>query len=105
VSAPSDDPIPVSVRILDKEYRIACKEGEQQGLVASAQYVDRRMREIRQSGRVIGSDRIAVMAALNIAHELLEASRTRDRSEQALNQRIHSLQKKIELVLNAGSVP
>ncbi len=87
---------------MDKEYRIGCKDGEQEGLIISAQYVDKRMRELRQSGRVIGSDRIAVMVALNIAHELLQGRRVQDRNEQAINQRIRSLQKKIELALNTG---
>lgn len=64
--------IPVTVRILDKEYRIACTPQEQEGLLDSARLVDRRMREMRQSGRIIGADRIAVMAALNIAHELVQ---------------------------------
>jgi len=64
--------IPVTVRILEKEYRVACSPLEQEGLLASAQLVDRRMREMRQSGRIIGPERIAVMAALNIAHELLQ---------------------------------
>ncbi len=97
-----EDNMPVNVQILDKEYRIGCKEGEQESLIASAQYVDRRMRELRQSGRVIGSDRIAVMVALNIAHELLEGRKVQDRDEQAISQRIRSLQKKIEIALNAG---
>jgi cell division protein ZapA len=96
--------IPVSVRILDKEYRVACKEDEREGLLASAQYLDRRMREIRQSGRVIGSDRIAVIAALNIAHELLEQRRAQDRNDEAIGQRIRSLQKKIELALKEESM-
>lgn len=64
--------IPVTVRILDKEYRVACGPQEQEGLLESARLVDRRMREMRQSGRIIGADRIAVMAALNIAHELIQ---------------------------------
>ncbi len=96
--------VPVSVQILDKEYRIGCKEGEQQDLINSAQYVDRRMRELRQSGRVIGSDRIAVMVALNIAHELLECRHSQTRNEEAISQRIRSLQKKIEGALNATPV-
>ena len=100
-----DDSVPVSVHIMDKEYRIGCKEGEREGLMASAQYVDRRMREIRQSGRVIGSDRIAVMAALNIAHELLQHRQVLGRSEEAIGERIRSLQKKIESALDADAVP
>ena len=100
----ADDNIPVSVHILDKEYRIACREEERDGLVASAQFLDRRMREIRQSGRVIGSDRIAVMAALNIAHELLEQRRAQSRNEEAIGERIRNLQKKIESALNDPAV-
>ncbi len=104
MSEEQDDNIPVTIRILDKEYRIGCRDGEQEGLIASAQYVDRRMREIRQSGRVIGSDRVAVMAALNIAHELLDHRRLQNRNEQAIGQRIRSLQKKIEVALESEAV-
>lgn len=99
-----DDSVPVTIHVLDKEYRIGCKEGEQEGLIACAQYVDRRMREIRRSGRVIGSDRVAVMVALNIAHELLDHQRTRERNEQAIDERIRSLQKKIEVALDSKAV-
>jgi cell division protein ZapA len=59
------------------------------------------MREIRQSGRVIGSDRIAVMAALNIAHELLQQRKTQSYSDETIGQRIRTLQKKIESALNS----
>jgi cell division protein ZapA len=104
VSQESEDSIPVVVRIMDKEYRIGCKDGEQEGLLLSAQYVDRNMREIRQSGRVIGADRIAVMAALNIAHELLQYRRVRDRSEEDIGERIRKLQKKIESALDTRAV-
>lgn len=64
--------VPVTVRILDKEYRVSCSPQEEEGLLESARLVDRRMREMRQSGRIVGPDRIAVMAALNIAHELIQ---------------------------------
>lgn len=64
----------LEVFILDKSYRINCPENEQDSLRASAQYLDRKMREIRSSGKIIGLERIAVIAALNIAHELLGAS-------------------------------
>ncbi|HCT41392.1 MAG: cell division protein ZapA [Moraxellaceae bacterium] len=65
----------LEVFILDKSYRINCPESEQESLRASAQYLDRKMREIRSSGKVLGLERIAVIAALNISHELLDASR------------------------------
>ncbi len=64
----------VSVKILDKEYQVACPPEQQSELVVSASYLDKQMRSIRDSGKVIGLERIAVMAALNISHELLQAS-------------------------------
>lgn len=63
----------VAVRILDKEYQVACPEEQQAELLLSAKHLDQQMRAIRQSGKVIGLERIAVMAALNISHELLRA--------------------------------
>ncbi|CAL1239052.1 cell division protein ZapA [Candidatus Methylocalor cossyra] len=63
----------IKVQILGKEYPIACPEEEQHDLLVAARYLDEKMRQIRNTGRVIGSERIAVMAALNIAHELLQA--------------------------------
>jgi cell division protein ZapA len=67
----SDRPTPVTVQILDKEYRIACSPEEQYGLMDCARLLDQRMREVRQNGRVIGADRIAVMASLNLLYELM----------------------------------
>ena len=61
----------VSIHILGKEYQIACPEDEQQGLIDAAQHLDNQMRDIRENGKVIGLERIAVMAALNLSHELL----------------------------------
>lgn len=59
------------VSILGKSYRVSCSDDERDELLEAVAYLDRRMREIRESGKVIGGERIAVMAALNIAHELL----------------------------------
>jgi cell division protein ZapA len=64
----------LTVTILDKEYQVACPEGQEDELLVSAKYLDKQMRSIRDSGRVIGLERIAVMAALNISYELLQAS-------------------------------
>ena len=63
-------PQPVSLLIMGKEYRIACDPEEQDDLIHSAQQLDVQMRKMRDSGKITGSDRIAVMAALNLAHEL-----------------------------------
>lgn len=64
----------VTVNILDKEYQVACPDDQQAELVVSAKYLDKQMRSIRDTGKVIGLERIAVMAALNISYELLQAS-------------------------------
>ena len=64
----------VTVTILDKDYQVACPTDQEAELVVSASYLDKQMRSIRENGKVIGLERIAVMAALNISHELLQAS-------------------------------
>ena len=69
----------VTVQILDKEYSIICPPEERNNLVGAARYLDGKTREIRSSGKVIGADRIAVMAALNITHEMLH--RQEDRTD------------------------
>ena len=67
-------PNTVTVKILDKEYQVACPEEQEADLIVSAKYLDKQMRDIRDTGKVIGLERIAVMAALNISYELLQAS-------------------------------
>jgi len=62
----------VKITILDKEYMVACPEGEEEALRASARHLSERMKQIRTGGKVVGMDRIAVMAGLNLAHEALE---------------------------------
>ena len=74
----SDSYAQVSVRILDKEYQVACPASERTDLLDSAETLNSKMLEIRDSGRVVGLDRIAVMAALNMANDLLHAQ-ARDR--------------------------
>jgi cell division protein ZapA len=61
----------MDVSIMGREFRVACPEDEQQELLSAVSFLDRKMREIRDSGKVAGVERIAIMAALNIAHELL----------------------------------
>ncbi|NCF16747.1 MAG: cell division protein ZapA [Haliea sp.] len=69
-----NQPHTVTVKILDKEYQVACPEEQEADLIVSAKYLDKQMRDIRDTGKVIGLERIAVMAALNISYELLQAS-------------------------------
>lgn len=61
----------VDVSIMGREFRVSCTPDEREALMASVSYIDRKMREIRDTGKVIGVERIAIMAALNVAHELL----------------------------------
>jgi len=69
------------VDILDKDYLIACPEEERAALHKSAAYLDNKMREIRASGKIHGLERIAVMAALNIAHEFLQKDSSNSSSQ------------------------
>jgi cell division protein ZapA len=69
-----NSPNTVTVKILDKDYQVACPEEQEAQLIVSAKYLDKQMRGIRDTGKVIGLERIAVMAALNIGYELLQAS-------------------------------
>jgi cell division protein ZapA len=88
----------VTVTILGKEFMVACPEDERAALVAAAGYLDKKMREIQASGKVMGSERTAVMAALNIAHELIEL-RSRGGMPVDTAQKIKFLQTKIDAAL------
>ncbi|MEJ2361318.1 MAG: cell division protein ZapA [Gammaproteobacteria bacterium] len=94
-----ETPNAVSITILGKEYLIACPDDEKSELLASSGYLDRKMREIRDQGKVIGTDRIAVMAALNIAHELLHNKADLVMANPEVEGRIRSIQEKIEEAL------
>ena len=89
--------------ILDKEYRVACGPDERDSLIQTARFLDEKMREVRQGGRVIGTERIAVMVALNIAHELLDLKQYKADDTQAISRRIQTLQEKIEVALNSSN--
>jgi len=92
----------VSVRILDKEYQVACPASERTDLLDSAEALNSKMLEIRDSGRVVGLDRIAVMAALNIANDLLHAQ-ARDRLlEGDLSGRLKIISDRVESVLGGS---
>lgn len=89
----------VSVRILDKEYQVACPAAERTDLLDCAEILNARMREIRDSGRVVGLDRIAVMAALNMANDLLHAQ-ARDRLlEGDISNRLKLISDRVEHAL------
>jgi cell division protein ZapA len=90
---------PISVQIMDSEYRVACPPNEKDALLAAAQYLNDTMRDIRETGKVAGAERIAVMAALNISYELLNTQRQTAQLENAVNQRLQQLMNNIETTL------
>ena len=92
----------VSVRILDKEYKVSCPASERTDLLDSAEVLDKKMREIRESGKVVGLDRIAVMAALNMAHELLQAQARDQDLEGNFGQRIKLIADRVESALGSS---
>ncbi|SEP15843.1 cell division protein ZapA [Aquisalimonas asiatica] len=94
-----DDIEPVRVTILDKEYMVACPPDEKEGLLSSAHMLDRRMREVRDAGRIQGADRIAVMAALNLTHELLQAQNDQRETASLVEERVRAMEKRINQVL------
>ncbi|MDE2304505.1 MAG: cell division protein ZapA [Gammaproteobacteria bacterium] len=92
----------VSVRILEKEYQINCPAEERSALLDSAEFLNARMREIRDSGKVVGLDRIAVIAALNIANELLRGRRTDTTVDSEIGGRLRILRERVESALEKG---
>jgi cell division protein ZapA len=98
----SENPARVSIRILEKEYQIACAIEERADLLDSAELLNARMREIRDGGKVVGLDRIAVIAALNMANELIRL-RSRDGNlESEVGSRLRILRERVESALEKG---
>lgn len=88
----------VSVMILDKEYLVSCTDEEQAALKEAAELVTERMREVRDGGRVVGAERIAVMVALNLANEVLQLRRREVKLEGTTAQ-IRALRERVEAAL------
>lgn len=94
----------LTIQILGRDFRVACPEGEEKQLQSSVEFLDRRMKELRDTGKVTGNERIAIMAALNIAHEFLahkpaKASPSVDGAD--IRRRIASMQEALDLALSA----
>jgi cell division protein ZapA len=90
---------PINISILDKDYKVACPPGEQSALLESARFLDHKMREVRDSGNIIGSERIAVITALNMANDLLRTSNLDKDVGAELPPRLKDLESKISRVL------
>jgi cell division protein ZapA len=92
----------VGVRILEKEYFIACPYDERTDLMDSAAYLNGKMKEIRDSGKVVGLDRIAVMAALNLANEVVKMRGREQRLDSDVGVRLKGLRERVEAALEKG---
>lgn len=93
------DAQPISISILDKDYKVACPPGEQSALLESAKYLDSKMREVRDTGNIMGSERIAVITALNMANDLLQSVNVDKSIGRELPPRLKDLENKISRVL------
>lgn len=102
-----NSPLPakgVLINVMGREFRVAAPEGEDKQLLASVDYLNRKMREIKDTGKVVGNERIAIMAALNIAHELLSSKSGKAAAnsfdESAVKRRMAQLENIIEKALS-----
>lgn len=96
------EPARVSVRIMEKEYVVACPYEERSALLDAAEFLNVRMREIRESGKVVGLDRIAVMAALNLAHELLKGKDRESKLDSGVGHRVRAMRERVEGAIEKG---
>ena len=92
----------VSIRILEKEYQVACPADEKANLIASADLLNEKMREIRDSGKVVGLDRVAVMAALNMANELLQRTDEDRELKDIVGLRVKAMRERLDTALGTG---
>ena len=92
---------PVAVHILDREYLVGCEPGERDSLIGASRLVDARMREIRGNNRMVGIDRVAVLAALNLAHELAQLREENEQRQQSLQRMLNDLNGKLDALLES----
>ena len=96
---------PITLTIMDKDYVVGCTEEERDALMASVEFLNTKLREQRESGKVIGNERVAVMAALNIAHEFLDHRRLHEDSTSGIGDNLNRIHRKIEAALARSGSP
>jgi cell division protein ZapA len=97
----AEDNVPntLNIEILGKDYRVGCPEGEEENLRSAARHLDKQMNDIKRGGKIIGTEKIAVMVALNLANDLLQLDRIQDQKLARTSQKIEFLTKKVEQIL------
>jgi cell division protein ZapA len=93
---------PVAVQLLDREYLVACSDEERADLQAAAQLLDRQMRDIRGNNRMAGLDRVAVLAALNLAHELTRLRRESSQRDSTIHRALGEANQRLDLLLDTA---
>ena len=88
-------PITVSVSILDRDYQVACAPSEREALVRAADHLDAKMRQIRATGKIVGLERIAVMAALNLTHEALSTEGEKSGLAEGTQREVDRMEEKL----------
>ena len=89
----------MQVKILDKEYQVNCPPADQEALIKSAQYLDENMRKIKGRGNIHGAEKIAIMAALNITHDMLRKNRMINDTRLSTAQQVKGLEDKIDMAI------
>ncbi|MGH8233967.1 MAG: cell division protein ZapA [Rhodanobacteraceae bacterium] len=97
----AEESVTVTVKLLDREFLVGCKPNEREGLLAAVEHLNRKMRDIRHAARSPGYDRIAVLAALDITHELLMLQRSQNQLSSNAGEHIAMLRRKLEDALQA----
>lgn len=100
MSAAAGDP--VSVQILDKEYLIACPPGEREALLQAAELLNERLKKIREQGKVMGTERLVIMAALNMANDLAQIAAREQRTTGQIGARVRGMRERVERALVHG---
>jgi cell division protein ZapA len=90
----------ITLRLLEREYSFACPEEEREHLIKAADFLENRLKDIRADGRVVGVERIVMMAALNLSSELLKSETDKQQYIRDMNRRIHTLKAKIDQSIN-----
>ncbi len=102
MSTPASEP--VALRLIDREFLIACAPEERDGLLEAAGFLDRKMRELRANAKAPSFERLAVLTAISVAHELLILRKRHDGQEQRLSDGLAALRSRLDVALDGDPV-
>ena len=95
---------PVALRLIDREFLIACSPDEREGLLEAAGYLDRKMRELRANARAPSFERLAVLTAISVAHELITLRKKHDSQEQRVSDGLATLRHKLDVAFDSDLI-